>query len=404
MKKALFIFFNNFLEDTIGCNRYIFEQARYLKDRGFRVDLFSFDSEFDNFDSFNDKNREHGYLITECRLYRRDGMKSMRKNILVRCGRLVKRGLSCVRRMLVGRPWRSEFGWMDANAGDFLQEMLDRNQYDYVVVHYIQCAEVLKFVTIPKKTRLVYGAQDALHLMKGFYERGLLGVLEMLPKEIEMLKMFDDICCISADEMRLFKLYLPQLRYWFVPHFLPCKAVSASVKDIDLLFLGFSNAHNATAVRWFFDEVFPLLKNRWKIVICGLVWCRLDPDVEFCNRLSAAGIERLFFAENLDELYARTKVSICPLQGGTGMKIKVIDSMSRDVPVVTTSYGVDGFLDKTESGCLVSDDPSEFAEYIDRILTDADYYENVRGKCRNYFLKNFSRDVVGKTLDAVFVS
>lgn len=405
MKKALVIFFNNFLNDTLGCNSYVMEQVKYLKGNGYRVDFFSFDTEFDNFDDFNERNEKAGYPITECRLYRRDGPKETRNNLRVRVGRWMKRGWSSMRRLLRGTDWRSEFGWMDANAGDFLQEMLDRNQYDYIVIHYIQCAEILKFVRVPEKTRLVYVMQDALYLMKGLYDSGLGGALEMLPKEIGILQRFDDILCISADEMRQFKLFLPDKRFFFVPHALPYRPSPAgSTKDIDVLFLGFSNAHNATAVRWFYDEVFPHLKHRWHIVICGLVWCRLDPDTDFSRRVQESGIERMFFAENLDDLYARTRLSMCPLQGGTGMKIKVIDSISRDVPVVTTSYGVDGFQDKTESGLLVADDPVAFAEYIDRMLTDAEFYEKTRQKSVDYFQDHLGKSVVGKTLDAVFAN
>ena len=95
-------------------------------------------------------------------------------------------------------------------------------------------------------------------------------------------------------------------------------------------------------------------------------------------------------------------MSICPLLGGTGMKIKTIDSMARGIPVVSTSYGVDGFPDKLENGCLVADTPEEFSAHIDRMLSDDAFYANQRKKMIAYFDAHLSRDVVAPVLDDIF--
>ena len=84
------------------------------------------------------------------------------------------------------------------------------------------------------------------------------------------------------------------------------------------------------------------------------------------------------------------------------MKIKTIDSMARGIPVVSTSYGVDGFPDKLENGCLVADRPEDFAAHIDHMLADKVFYDRQCKKTRDYFDAHLCSKVVSPVLDDMF--
>lgn len=401
MKKVLILYHNNFLNNTLGCNSYIFEIVKHLKSRGCVIDFFSTDKVWDNFGDFDEWNKKHGGVVSNLYLHR-SSPTAQAEGVLFNEKRYFQMGRFCLC-SVKKRHASEQFGWVTKEAGINLQQILDENSYDIIHVHYIQMAEILRYVKIPKSTKLIYGAQDALYLMQGYYQFGIPGLLSVLPKELEILKLFDKAFFISYDEMRMFKTLLPGRDFRFVPHTLPRKLLPETEKIYDVLFLGFMNPHNKDAVKWFVEKVMPLARKRWRVAICGRVWWSFDKDEpEFNNVARNLGIERIEFAEDLDELYAKTHMSICPLQGGTGMKIKTIDSMSRGVPVVSTSYGVDGFPDKLENGCLVSDCPENFAAYIDRMIEDKSFYDKQCRKTAEYFDAHLNRNVVEPVLDDIF--
>ena len=76
-------------------------------------------------------------------------------------------------------------------------------------------------------------------------------------------------------------------------------------------------------------------------------------------------------AESLDDLYSRTKIAIVPMFDGTGLKIKTITAMSYGIPVVGTCAAVDGFADKKENPCLITNN-----EKANVILKSDDFIKN----------------------------
>jgi len=58
---------------------------------------------------------------------------------------------------------------------------------------------------------------------------------------------------------------------------------------------------------------------------------------------------------NLVEFYQNVSIVICPMFSGTGVKIKVLEALSYGIPVVTNQRGVDGLLNKSANGCLVTE-------------------------------------------------
>ena len=94
--------------------------------------------------------------------------------------------------------------------------------------------------------------------------------------------------------------------------------------------------------------------------------------------------------ENLDEVYKNTRITICPMLSGTGVKIKVIESLSKNIPVVTTTRGVDGLMNKTNNGCFVTDHADEFADIINKLMENNNAYNKARLEAHDYFTNNHS--------------
>jgi succinoglycan biosynthesis protein ExoO len=81
--------------------------------------------------------------------------------------------------------------------------------------------------------------------------------------------------------------------------------------------------------------------------------------------ISAAGL-----VKDLDPLYSQAGVIVSPLRIGSGLKIKLIEALSRGKSVGGTSKTLQG-VGKYLADCIVvEDDPERFAEAVVKLLID----------------------------------
>jgi glycosyltransferase involved in cell wall biosynthesis len=76
------------------------------------------------------------------------------------------------------------------------------------------------------------------------------------------------------------------------------------------------------------------------------------------------------FVSDLESLYARSRVVVCPLTAGGGTRIKLIEAASYAKPMVSTRVGAEGlsFVDGKE--ILLHEDDASFADSCVRLLHD----------------------------------
>jgi polysaccharide biosynthesis protein PslH len=127
---------------------------------------------------------------------------------------------------------------------------------------------------------------------------------------------------------------------------------------------------NAQGIRWFCDEVWPLLS-------------RLRPGarVEILGRGTGSGLRRLvrnpptgvaFLGEGGDtrSFWARAAVSVVPLLAGGGTRLKILEAAACGVPVVSTPVGAEGLDLVPGSEILLADRADEFASAVAGLLAD----------------------------------
>ena len=409
-KKILIIFHLNFLKNDMGCSSYVYEIARYLKGKGFSIDFLSnagIDGNFDNFAELNAKEKliDNFYLFKPTKynikkkLFGLNIIKTKYK--IKKQKRYIKTYIGILK--ISTKPDKKYYStWVDDEFVKFYNNIVNSNHYDYINIHYIQFADLIKYGNTPSSTKKIYSMQDANYVQQFYCQNQ--NVINPIEQEIELVNLFDEIMSISMDEKQFFEKLLPNKKFYFLPPLVPqIPQDSNNNKDIDILFLGHSNPYNLEGIIWFLEKVYPLLKHKKNIWIVGKVLKMLIENPQYSiDTLNKMGINTIEFADDLDELYKRTKIAIVPIFRGTGMKIKTIDAMSRGIPVVATFLGVDGLPDKNRNGCLVSDLPEVFADYIDKLLDDKQYYQKAQNEIIDYFKHFLSAEKSTKTLDSCF--
>ncbi|MVZ62263.1 glycosyltransferase [Sphingobacterium humi] len=257
------------------------------------------------------------------------------------------------------------------------KEFADK-EFDVLIVSYANWARLREFIPA---TYAINDSHDFLTRQYMPHGKQAFGAASRLFKsELEALQQFDEVWTYSMEEHYIFDQFLEN-KVALLPVSFPAQIqpVDREIQQ-DILYVASENEHNVRSMEWFIKYVLPELKGL-KISVVGKI-CEAIPD--------HPSLDKLGVVEDLEALYQHSKITMCPMLTGTGIKIKVLESLAHGIPVVTNRRGVDGLVNKVNNGCLVSNNPREFALYIKELLTNREFFEEQSDLAATYFLENHS--------------
>ena len=125
---------------------------------------------------------------------------------------------------------------------------------------------------------------------------------------------------------------------------------------------------NYQAVCFFMNEIYPLVKQiipSMRIKITG----KID-GMSLPSEFHDESVELTGFVEDVKPLIASSAVSVVPLLGGGGTRLKILEALALGTPVVSTSKGAEGLDVQNERHLLIADNPQDFADSLIRLLKD----------------------------------
>jgi polysaccharide biosynthesis protein PslH len=128
-------------------------------------------------------------------------------------------------------------------------------------------------------------------------------------------------------------------------------------EPLRLLFVGAVNYRpNQLGLEWFISEVLPRVRER---LPAGVV-----VDVVGSSPRRLAGAEQVTLhgrVPSVEPFYKRAHVAIVPVLYGSGTRLKVIEAMAHQRPVVATAAGAEGLPIVAGSDYFQADEPEDFA-------------------------------------------
>jgi glycosyltransferase involved in cell wall biosynthesis len=160
----------------------------------------------------------------------------------------------------------------------------------------------------------------------------------------------------------------------------------------DILFVGgFLHQPNEDAVIFFVREIFPLIRQRLGDVRFFVVGSNPPPHV---LALNSEGVVVTGYVKDLLPYFGSSRVFVCPLRYGAGMKGKIGQSMSFGMPVVTTSVGAEGMELVDGDTALIADGPAAFADAVARLYTDEELWARLAQRSLDHIREKYSREAV----------
>lgn len=386
MKKILFFFPLNPLEKNEGNKTRALQLLLYFKSRNFQVD---FVTQKDFGSQWNDEeiqNFESAGLVNNLHILRK---KPVKKNLIRYF--LFYKIPNFILKLKLNVPQGSLPNHATSYERSRFLDILKKNNYEFIILSYAYWAYLLynnkKFLN---GATTIIDTHDFLSSQRQKDKHFKLG--RAVEEEVRRLKLFDQIWTVSSDELYFFNQFLPG-KAVFIPVMRNKPSLSPASLMFDMIYVASHNDYNRQSADWFFTQVFPLLSKGSRILVVGKITAFID---------NHPGITKIPFADNLDECYAKAKIAVCPMLGGTGIKVKVVEALSHSKPVVCTPHGVDGLPNKYDNGCMVTSSPQKFASMILQLLNNNDLYNKLSSQADRTFDNFFRQEKVFKDLDVLF--
>ncbi len=170
---------------------------------------------------------------------------------------------------------------------------------------------------------------------------------------------------------------------------------------VDLVFVGgFRHPPNVDAVRWFVDEVFPLIRVQAPEILFHCIGS--DTPAAIDALASQPGVRIHGHVPDLSPYMDGARIAVAPLRYGAGVKGKINLSMAHGQPVVATACAVEGMHLRNGEDVLVADDAGGFADAVLRLYRDEALWQrladNGLANVERHFSLDAGREVVRRVL------
>lgn len=210
-------------------------------------------------------------------------------------------------------------------------------------------------------------------------------------KEFEIYDRYDYTIAISESEAGIIRAQTRKTQVVYLPM---TEAVRPADNDYDgaALFTMGDNPYNRQAVHYFVSRVLPtviLYAPEFHLTVTGAGRVSLPPH----PNVFQAG-----FVPDLKDVYRHARFLVCPVFGGTGQLIKVVEAMAYGLPVIILQaaagrakieHGVDGFIARNAT---------EFAEFVVTLWRDPKLCRRMGEAARQSVRRHFSRERLYETL------
>lgn len=192
--------------------------------------------------------------------------------------------------------------------------------------------------------------------------------------ERRLLRAYDHVLAVSAEDRRALLRLRPSARVSIVPngvdaaYFQPVASVPPP--GAQLVFTGTLDFRpNVDAVTWFARAVLPLVRAQRPDARFVVVGRSPAPAVRALH--DGAGVEVVGEVADVRPAIGAAAVYLVPMRMGGGVRLKLLEALAMQAPVVSTTMGAEGVEGLADGvHLLLADQPAAFADAVLRLLAD----------------------------------
>lgn len=193
--------------------------------------------------------------------------------------------------------------------------------------------------------------------------------------ESRLESIYGHIITVSENDKRFLEKYYPAANITVVENGVDLDKYRNSVDPENrhgIIFTGSLDWHpNIDGLHWFIRHVYPRLHESLPDVSISIVGRK--PARSLRDAMSGLpGLELHADVPQIQSFLRGARVMIVPLRIGGGSRLKILEAMASEVPVVSTVKGAEGLAIEDGKNIIIRDNPEEFAQALVEILQDTE--------------------------------
>ena len=255
-----------------------------------------------------------------------------------------------------------------------LAAVLDKEQFDVVQLEVLFMAPYVETIRQHSKAMIVLRAHNVEHKIweriakdtKSPLKRWYINHLAKTLKEFELnaLETVDGVAAITRKDAAFFRKYCSKpvidIPFGVYPElFNPKYEIEGKPK---FYHIGSMNwMPNEEGIRWFVDEVLPKTVEKVPDFVYHLAGRSMP---EWLTSMKNPHVDVVGEVPDAKEFVTNHDVAIVPLLSGSGIRIKIIESMALGKTVITTRVGAEGILYDEEVNIIIAENKAKMVEAI----------------------------------------
>lgn len=301
-------------------------------------------------------------------------------------------------------PLQALYYWFNAFKKR-IDELLAENSFDLIHAYMLRVAPYLSDVSAPKVLELIDSMQLNLErrvAMERIPKRWLFQeeLRRIVHYERNIGDYFDQMIVVSEKDRAL----IPNKKVRVIPNGVDTelfKPQSKESKEPAIVFSGnMGYFPNESAVIWFVEKCFRRIKKEIpdaKLVIAGN-----NPSSKIKKLGDNLSIFVTGFVESMVDELNKAQVAIAPMQSGSGMQFKILEAMSCNLPVVTTTLGLGDIKARPGEEICVADTAEDFAETVVTLIKSPEMADRIGRKAREFVMHNHSWENAASQVEEIY--
>lgn len=228
------------------------------------------------------------------------------------------------------------------------------------------------------------------------YERSYL-------EEVKAFKRHDAIFVTSGRDGAIIKRDAPEVTQFIVPNGVDIRYFRSSGVEPEPYSIVFTGAlgylPNYDGMIYFLKEIFPVIKRFVPQAKVYIVGSKPPPALQ---KYQSNSVVITGFVDDVRPFIDQASVFIVPIKMGSGTRLKVVEALSMQKPVVSTSIGCEG-IDATDGeDIIIRDDPTAFAEAVIRLFNDRNLRQQLVANGFELVKKKYDWTVIGELMEKAY--
>ncbi len=164
---------------------------------------------------------------------------------------------------------------------------------------------------------------------------------------------------------------------------------------------GMGNAYNRDAVIYFLDEILPLVEREFPTVTATFVGGSPPPKL-IKKAAEKSNIKIVGYVDDVRPYVDQAMIFIAPIRSGSGTKIKILNALSQQKAVITTSIGAEGIDVIPNQHLMIADSAQEFAAAISYLFRNPDKISELGKNARVIIEKKYGWSLINEQVNQLY--